>query len=231
MPSRLSIRRSGVFSDLTPAQQLLLGDLQETRESRRRASRPATILRQCRKSSHRSASSPASANRARERLVGVGVQRALLIAAHLVLMQQVTNLSERDFAIDPQVSRKSVWVDVLERLLGFPKPAVFGFERRRRVIAQRTVDILKRRVEPGAAKIGIDRRVSPQELDDVCVVNLLERRCLRCCSSFVESSSSCTPPSRRSMYKPKPFSSCHLMFNGPHLDNTSDFFSVSRSNA
>ena len=52
---------------------------------------------------------------------------------------------------------------------------IFGVERRRRIIAQRAVDFLERRVQARAAEIRVRRRIAAQELDDVGRQRFLQR--------------------------------------------------------
>src|SRR2546423_4987073 len=110
-----------------------------------------------------------------EWLDGVGVERALVVASLLLLVKLKGNLRERNVAVNAARGRERLRVNRLERLLRVGEPAVFLGERRRGVVAQASVRLPERRVEARAAEVRVDRRVAAQELDDVLVVNRLER--------------------------------------------------------
>jgi len=110
-----------------------------------------------------------------ERLDGVCVERALLIASLLVLMKLKGDLRERNVAVNASSGRERLRVNRLERLLRVREPSVFLRKRRRGVVAQASVRLLERRVEASAAEVGVNGRVAAQELHDVLVVNRLER--------------------------------------------------------
>src|SRR5205085_5047153 len=108
------------------------------------------------------------------------VKRALLIAAHLMLMEHEVYLRERDLAINPRRWRERVGRDALKNLLRICEPTIFAFDCGGRPVAERPVNFAQGWIETCAAEIRVDYRITTQELAHVSVVRGLEGLIVRC---------------------------------------------------
>jgi hypothetical protein len=102
-----------------------------------------------------------------ERLAHVGVDRSLLVAPDLVLMDQEAGLRDRDIAIDPYRVGEGAVAEGAQFACGDGEPAILRLDGFRRDVAQCPVDIPQRRVETGAAEIRVGGGIALQELDHV----------------------------------------------------------------
>ena len=107
------------------------------------------------------------------RLVRVGIERAQLVAPHLMLVHEERDLGERHRAIDTPPRRESRRGERGEAGAEFAEPGVLLLQRLGRIVAQQPVDVRELRIEGRAPEVGGDHRELPQHVSHVLV---LERR-------------------------------------------------------